>query len=72
MQETDKLREMSVDQVASRLGQRDFFVVDNNEAGRWTVSHVPGAKNLNAAEYKQSDLPADKNTTLVFYCAGPG
>jgi rhodanese-related sulfurtransferase len=71
MQETTNLREMSVDQVASRLGQPGFVVVDNNEPARWTVSHVPGAKNLEAADYKESDLPKDKNTTLVFYCAGP-
>ena len=66
------LKEMSVDEVAKRLGKKSFFVVDNNNRGRWAASHVPGAKNLNAGEFTQADLPADKNTTLVFYCAGPG
>ena len=70
--ESTSLKEISVDEVAKRLGQKDFFVVDNNQRGRWAASHVPGAKNLNAGEFTQADLPADKSTTLVFYCAGPG
>ena len=64
--------ELTVDQVAARLGQPGFHVYDNNGAARWKRSHVPGAKNLNAYQYEASELPADKNATLVFYCSGPG
>ena len=70
--ENESLKEMSVDEVAKRLEQKNFFVVDNNGRGRWAAGHVPGAKNLNAGEFTQADLPTDKSTTLVFYCAGPG
>jgi len=70
--EDKNLKEMSVDEVAKRIGQKNFFVIDNNQRGRWAAGHVPGAKNLNAGEFTQTDLPADKNATLVFYCAGPG
>jgi rhodanese-related sulfurtransferase len=68
----DELPELSVDEVAARLGQPGFFVFDNNGRGRWSRGHVPGAKNLNAYDYDRSELPADLGATLVFYCSGPG
>ncbi len=64
--------ELTVDEVEARLGQPDFFVFDNNGAGRWKRSHVPSAKNLNPHMFEASDLPADKTAALVFYCSGPG
>ena len=64
--------ELTVDEVAERLGSANFHVIDNNGAGRWKRSHVPGAKNLNAHTFGANDLPPDKTATLVFYCAGPG
>ncbi len=68
----DDIPALSVDEVAARLGQPGFYVIDNNGQGRYNRSHVPTAKNLNAHSYEASDLPADKNATLVFYCSGPG
>lgn len=68
----DDIPELSVAEVAARLGQPDFFVFDNNGAGRWRRSHVPGAKHLNAYQFDASALPTDKTATLVFYCSGPG
>jgi rhodanese-related sulfurtransferase len=67
-----ELRELTVSEVAARLGQPGFFVVDNNGRGRWARSHVPGARNLNAHLFEAGDLPPDKTATLVFYCSGPG
>jgi len=64
--------ELEVDEVEARLGQPDFHVFDNNGKGRWKRSHVPGAKHLNAYAIEASDLPPDKDATLVFYCSGPG
>jgi rhodanese-related sulfurtransferase len=66
------IRELTVSEVAARLGQPGFFVFDNNGHGRWQRSHVPGAKNLNPHLFQASDLPSDKTATLVFYCSGPG
>lgn len=63
---------LSVAEVAARLGQPGFHVFDNNGAGRWRRSHVPGAKHLNPYHYEASALPADRSATLVFYCLGPG
>ncbi len=64
--------ELTVAEVAARIGQPDFHVFDNNGPGRWKRSHVPGAKNLNAYSFDQHDLPDDLEATLVFYCSGPG
>ena len=66
------IRELTVSEVAARLGQPGFFVFDNNGESRWKRSHVPGAKNLNPHLFEASDLPSDKTATLVFYCSGPG
>jgi rhodanese-related sulfurtransferase len=64
--------ELSVADVAVRIGQPSFHVYDNNGVARWKRSHVPTAKNLNPYDYAASELPDDKAATLVFYCSGPG
>jgi hypothetical protein len=68
----DDIPELSVADVFARLGQPDFHVFDNNGPGRYRRSHVPSAKNLNAYGFAASELPANKQATLVFYCSGPG
>jgi rhodanese-related sulfurtransferase len=68
----DAIPELSVSDVAAKLGQPNFHVFDNNGEARWKRSHVPGAKNLNAYSFEASELPADKSAQLVFYCSGPG
>jgi len=68
----DDIPELTVADVAARLGTPGFHVYDNNGRGRWKRSHVPGAKNLNAHLYEKQELPDDKSATLVFYCSGPG
>ena len=68
----DDIPELSIADVAARLGQPGFFVYDNNGRGRYTRGHVPGAKHLNVYSFDPSELPADTTATLVFYCAGPG
>ena len=69
---TGDIPELTVAEVAARLGEPGFHVFDNNSRGRWARGHVPGAKNLHAYGYEASELPADKAATLVFYCSGPG
>jgi rhodanese-related sulfurtransferase len=68
----EAIPELTVEQVAARLGQPGFHVFDNNGPSRWKRSHVPGARNLNAYDFDRHDLPEDTGATLVFYCAGPG
>lgn len=69
---SNEIPELSVRDVAARLGSDGFYVYDNNGAGRWKRGHVPGAKNLNAYSFERRELPDDEDATLVFYCSGPG
>lgn len=69
---SDSIPELTVAEVAARLGAPGFHVFDNNGRGRWKRSHVPGAKNLNAHSFERGDLPDDPSAMLVFYCSGPG
>ena len=64
--------ELTVQEVAARLGQAGFFVFDNNGQGRWKRGHVPAAKNVNPYDYPATELPDDRTASLVFYCSGPG
>ena len=68
----DDIPELTVEQVAARLGQPDFFVFDNNSLPRWKRSHVAGAVNLDPYDFGPEALPPDRSATLVFYCSGPG
>ncbi len=56
-------------EVSAKLTQPGFFVFDNNSKATWTEGHVPGAKWVDYSNMQASDLPADKNAQLVFYCA---
>jgi len=46
-------------------------VIDVNSHGSWMQARVPGASNLDPVDYKDNDLPLDKNAVLVFYCSNP-
>ena len=43
--------------------------VDVNPPQSWARARVPGAVNLDPAGYRDSDLPADRDSMLVFYCS---
>jgi rhodanese-related sulfurtransferase len=70
--EGEAIPELTVEEVAARLGQPGFHVYDNNGSARWKRGHVPGAKNLNAYDFDARELPEDSHATLVFYCSGRG
>ncbi|MBK9130479.1 MAG: rhodanese-like domain-containing protein [Gammaproteobacteria bacterium] len=46
-------------------------VFDATSPGSWLNGHVPGAVNIDPAEYPERHLPEDKNSCVVFYCSGP-
>lgn len=46
-------------------------VIDVNSRSSWINARVPGAVNLDPAEFKESDLPPDKTQCLAFYCSNP-
>jgi rhodanese-related sulfurtransferase len=60
--------ELSVDEVAELMKDSRTVLIDVNFRRRWASGHLPGAINLDPNEYTADDLPANKLTTLVFYC----
>ena len=66
------VREVSVSDVANLIQKKSATIVDANGAEtRETMGVVPGAILLtNSHDYALSELPAAKDTKLVFYCGG--
>jgi rhodanese-related sulfurtransferase len=60
---------LTVDQVAEHLAKADASIFDNNPKDMWQKGHVPGAKWVDFKNVQASDLPQDKDRTLIFYCA---
>src|SRR5690242_10795510 len=69
MPEKTNIPEIAPEEVASRLGTANFYVIDNNKERVWKRVHIPGAKNLDPFDFEERDLPADKEAVLVFYCS---
>jgi rhodanese-related sulfurtransferase len=53
------------------MQKQQVTVIDVNSRQSWIKQRVPGALNLNPADYSDSDLPPDKESSLVFYCSNP-
>jgi outer membrane murein-binding lipoprotein Lpp len=72
--EDDKLAKLTVDEVDQLLATKSAVPVDcNGDKTRKRMGVVPGAILVSDEEqYAASELPADKTTKLVFYCANPG
>ena len=70
----DNLPTMSVDDVEQAIAAKQVVPVDcNGDKTRKKKGVVPGAILISDEEdFKESELPADKATKLVFYCANPG
>ena len=70
----DKLAAMTLDEVERALAANEVKAIDcNGEATRKKMGVLPGAILVTEDDsYAASELPADKATKLVFYCADPG
>lgn len=66
-----KLKELTVDEVAARIaaGDPDLAIYDCNGKERFARGHLPGARWVDYDSVTPADLPANKGTLLVFYCA---
>jgi rhodanese-related sulfurtransferase len=62
---------LTIEDVAKKLDDKTFFVFDVNSKDTYKRSHVPHARWLQYDKVSAADLPADKDATLVFYCANP-
>ena len=65
------LKSISPDALQEMIQNKQVTVIDVNSHQSWTKAHVPGALNLDPAGYQESDLPPDKEGSLVFYCSNP-
>jgi rhodanese-related sulfurtransferase len=65
------LKSISPDALHELMRERPVTVIDVNSHQSWMRAHVPGAVNLDPAGYSDGDLPADKESDLVFYCSNP-
>jgi len=65
---------MTVDEVDKAVAAKEATAVDcNNPRTRKRMGTIPGAILISDdANYAASELPADKTTKLVFFCANPG
>lgn len=65
------LKSVSPADLHQLIQQRQVTVFDVNSPQSWARAHVPGATNLDPAAFTETDLPADRESNLVFYCSNP-
>lgn len=54
-----------------RMQDGAVAVFDVNAPGVWLEHRVPGARHLEPGAFAASELSADRDAALVFYCSGP-
>jgi rhodanese-related sulfurtransferase len=65
------LKNISPAVLHERMQQGPLFVFDVNSRASWQKARVPGARHLDPVAWLDTDLPADKDASLVFYCSNP-
>jgi rhodanese-related sulfurtransferase len=65
------LKTIAPDELHQLVQQRRVTVIDVNSSSSWRKARVPGSLNLDPATFAEADLPADKDSDLVFYCSNP-
>lgn len=65
------VEEMPPDELVKLIGSPSVFIFDCNEEYMYSESHVPGAVLIEYDMVTNERLPADKASTLVFYCYNP-
>ena len=56
--------------VARLMKRPGVAIIDVNVQELWEKHHIPGAIHIENGNLAKQ-LPVDKSTTLIFYCAGP-
>lgn len=65
------LKTISPAALHQKMQSGQIVVFDVNPPGSWINTRVPGARNVDPVDYKDTDLPADRASELVFYCSNP-
>jgi rhodanese-related sulfurtransferase len=55
--------------LQQRMQHEPITIIDVNSRQSWLAGHVPGALSLDPLAYEEKELPADRNSMLVFYCS---
>ena len=59
-------------EVLHDLMQREkLYIFDANPRRSWLKHRLPGAVNVDPAEYSEQILPPNKSAQIVFYCSSP-
>ena len=62
---------ISPEELDARRQSEPLAIFDVNAEARWLAARVPGAHHLDPLGFGAGDLPADRDTALVFYCSNP-
>src|SRR4029434_3304097 len=65
------LKTISPGDLHQLIQKRQVTVIDVNSPQSWSKARVPGAVNLDPTDFKESELPGDRESSLVFYCSNP-
>jgi len=65
------LRTVDPATLRRRMQSERVAIFDCNSRGSWLDARIPGARHLDPEMYLESDLPAERDHALVFYCANP-
>jgi rhodanese-related sulfurtransferase len=63
------IRSIAPEELRSKIGDERVTIFDVNSRESWSDGHVPGARHLDPTNYSATDLPEDKDATVVFYCS---
>ena len=63
------LKSISPRDLNQMVESGEATVIDVNSRNSWEAAHVPGALTLDALNFEAKDLPADRDSALVFYCS---
>jgi hypothetical protein len=67
-EESEPFKRLTVEEVGKRLNDPGVHVYDGNTDELYLNGHLPGAVHLFSKDIKEGVLPADKGTSLIFYC----
>ncbi|MFT4047204.1 MAG: rhodanese-like domain-containing protein [Solimonas sp.] len=62
---------ITVEKLHELIQRERPLVFDANPRRSWLKHRIPGAINIDPAEYGEQILPSDKSAQLVFCCSGP-
>jgi|SRR5271163_3366946 len=65
------LKTISPKDLMRRIQNGEVTSFDVNSRSSWINARVPGSLNIDPVNYSDSDLPADKSSSVVFYCSNP-